>query len=133
MPGRAKSLVVAIDDDPMVLGLIEAFLSDMDVRSARGGPRGLALLADTKPDLILLDVNMPEVDGMATLRSIRRSEHLRYTPVLMLTARADRQTISEAMGLGADGYMIKPFTGGNLIKRARHMIGRVSLPEGLPR
>ena len=124
----SRRVVLAIDDEHLILGLVETFLSDMSVRLARGAVSCRTMMEHLRPDLTLLDVSMPDLDGLSILRRIRSQSALDYAPAMMPTARADRDTIAEAMAAGADGYLIKPFTRANLIKRARYMAGRVRAP-----
>ena len=119
--------ILAIDDDPLILDLIDLFLAEFSVTIARGGMRGRALLQMHRPDLVILDVAMPDLDGLSALRWIRNQRKLDQTTVMMLTSKADRETIAEAMKAGADGYMIKPFTGQNLLRRARQMLKHVRI------
>ncbi len=84
------------------------------------------MLSSTRPALILLDVKMPEMDGLQTLHGIRQRPHLASSPVLMLTAAADRPTISRAMEAGARGYMLKPFTRHTLMRRVNRFLQRSS-------
>lgn len=125
--GKFKRIVLAVDDDPLILDLIDAYLWELDVRTSRRPAEAKRALETLRPDLILLDINMPECDGLDLLAWIRRRRDLDLTPVLMLTARADRRTVTEAMQAGADGYMIKPFTGLNLLRRAKIMTSRVRI------
>ncbi|MDO8801080.1 response regulator [Phenylobacterium sp.] len=118
----ARPPILAIDDDPFVLEMIQLHLWDYDVRTARSGDEALAILSYARPVLILLDVNMPGMDGIETLIQIRKRSQLAGALVLMLTAKADRATISKALAEGSDGYMLKPFTSGNLTVRVRQML-----------
>jgi DNA-binding response OmpR family regulator len=119
--------ILAIDDDPLILDLVELFLAEFNVTIARGGVRGRMLLQTHRPNLVILDVAMPDLDGLSALRWIRAQRKLDQTTVMMLTSKADRATIAEAMAAGADGYMIKPFTGENLMRRTRQMLKQVRI------
>lgn len=116
--------ILAIDDDPLVLDLIRLYLWDFDVSTAVSGRAALSMLASTHAALVLLDVRMPEMDGLQTLQGIRRRPHLASSPVMMLTAAADRPTISQAMEAGASGYMLKPFTRHTLMRRVNRFLQR---------
>lgn len=118
----ARPSILAVDDDPLVLEMIQLHLWDYDVRVARGGDEALAILGFARPALILLDVNMPGLDGIETLKMIRKRGSLANSLVLMLTAKADRGTISRAQAEGSDGYLLKPFTRNNLTARIRQML-----------
>ena len=104
----AKKILV-VDDEPEVRKLMEHFLTTKgyDVRLAENGRVGLAALDTFTPDLVLLDMHMPEMDGAETLRELaRRSPGL---PVIMVTVNEDVETTSRLLQLGAADYVPKPF------------------------
>jgi DNA-binding response OmpR family regulator len=104
----AKKILV-IDDEPEVRKLMEHFLTTKghEVRLAENGRVGLAALDAFTPDLVLLDMHMPEMDGAETLRELaRRSPGL---PVIMVTVNEDVETTSRLLQLGAADYVPKPF------------------------
>ena len=109
MNDRLRPTVMVVDDEPRVCELFEKVLSEEGYRvlCASGGEQALALTAEASPDLILLDIVMPDFDGVATLRELRK-RGLR-SPVIMLTAQGTLQTAREAMMLGAYDYITKPF------------------------
>ena len=127
MVDRRPYKILAIDDDPLILDLVELFLAEFSVMTARGGVRGRVILQTVRPNLVILDVAMPDLDGLSALRWIREQRKLDQTAVMMLTSKADRSTIAEAMKAGADGYVIKPFTGENLARRARQILKHVRI------
>ncbi len=101
-----------VDDDPDLLFLIELIL-DMDglaVRRARGGNEALAeLRRGSPPDLVVLDVQMPDIDGWDVLRTIRTYPVTADVPVLMCTVKAGVRDLLEGWSLGCDGFVNKPF------------------------
>src|SRR5437016_388818 len=101
--------VMVVDDEPRVGLLFEKILSEegYHVVTATSGRRALALAAAAPPDLILLDIVMPDLDGLATLRQLRLQGHL--GTVILLTAHGTLATAREAMALGAYDYITKPF------------------------
>jgi DNA-binding response OmpR family regulator len=104
----AKKILV-VDDEPEVRKLMEHFLTTKgyEVRAAENGRVGLAALDTFTPDLVLLDMHMPEMDGAETLRGLaRRSPGL---PVIMVTVNEDVETTSRLLQLGAADYVPKPF------------------------
>lgn len=119
---RAAPSILAVDDDPMVLDLLRLYLWNYELGTANSGAEALSTLEHSRPDLMLLDVKMPSMDGVETLRNVRRRPHLRSMRVMMLTALADRPTISKAVAAGADGYMLKPFTRENLVHRVNQLL-----------
>ena len=101
--------VLVVDDEPQVRNLMEHFLTDRgyDVRLAENGRRALAELDAFAPDVVLLDMHMPEMDGIETLKHLAaRSPGL---PVIMVTVNEDVETTSQLLQLGAADYVPKPF------------------------
>ncbi len=106
---RARPKILAIDDTPENLVLLATALADdFDFQLAASGPRGLALAEGSPPDLILLDVMMPEVDGFETCRRLKANPALSDIPVIFLTALADLGTEISGLSLGAADYITKP-------------------------
>ncbi len=107
--GHPRPRVMVVDDEPRICQLFEKILGEegYDVVTATSGERALALAAEMSPDVILLDIVMPGMDGVATLRELRRRDQ--RSPVIMLTAQGTVETAREAMMLGAYDYITKPF------------------------
>jgi DNA-binding response OmpR family regulator len=103
--------ILAIDDDPLVLKVIEASLmkEKYNIIFAPNGEEGLKIALECDPDLILLDVVMPGIDGFETCARIRRNPKLQFTPVIILTALDDRDSKIQGLEAGADDYICKPF------------------------
>lgn len=119
-----KKKILAVDDEPNILMSIE-FILEMEgyeVHIARDGEEALEVAASVRPDLILLDVNMPRKDGYEVCRILREREDMAGTKVIMLTAKG--QTLEKKKGLevGADEYVTKPFGADDLLKKIRTMI-----------
>jgi DNA-binding response OmpR family regulator len=117
----SKKVILAVDDEPNILMSIE-FILDMegyDVHTARDGDEALAEAARLKPDLILLDINMPLKDGYEVCRILRGNADLAGVKVIMLTAKG--QTLEKKKGLevGADEYITKPFSADELLDTIR--------------
>jgi len=100
--------VLVIDDDPEMLQLLKRTLElkGYHVDLATDGVYGMAVLRETKPDLVLLDIMMPGPDGYQVLDSIRQHSE---TPVIMVTAKCEVDSLQKALALGADDYVRKPF------------------------
>lgn len=103
--------ILVCDDDPSVRQLLEVTLSfDHDVTLAEDGQQALDVLADDHDiDLLVLDVMMPVMDGIAALRALRADPVTAELPVVMLTAKAQEADITAGLTAGADHYMTKPF------------------------
>lgn len=104
------SKVLVIDDDERICQTIEKYLSmnGYKVRSAFDGRAGLLQVKRFKPDLVLLDVVMPEMNGLEVLRHLKETPHTSEIPVVMLTGRSDEECMSEALYGYAVEYIIKP-------------------------
>jgi DNA-binding response OmpR family regulator len=119
-----KKKILAVDDEPNILMSIE-FILEMEgyeVHLARDGEEALEVAERARPDLILLDINMPRKDGYEVCRILREREEMAGTKVIMLTAKG--QTLEKKKGLevGADEYVTKPFSAEDLLKKIRTMI-----------
>ena len=120
--GRAE--VVVADDDPIVLSLISTALQNfgMSCHTTGSGPEALQMIRDLRPQAAVLDVNMPGMDGYEVLSAIRDEEH--PVRVLLLTARQQENDILRGFTLGADDYVVKPFSPGELTARLKRLLGR---------
>ena len=100
------------------------------VATASSGEDGLALAAENPPDIALLDVNLPGIDGFETARRLRRGDATRSCPIIMLTARAHPDDIVEGLSDCADDYVTKPFLPRGLIARIHALLRRAGTPGG---
>lgn len=121
-----KTTILVIDDDPSLVRLIEFNLEQADytVFTAYDGPEGLRKLYEKHPDLIILDINMPGMDGWTTCQRIREVSEV---PIIMLTADSEPESIVKGLDLGADDYIIKPFEVKVLVARVKANIRRSQL------
>lgn len=119
----ASATVLIVEDDEDLRTLLEHTFSrnGYEVITATDGAEALEHLegADTQPDLIILDLLMPEIDGLAFLRE-RRSRNGKI-PTIVLTGVDDEETLAEAYELGANDYVTKPFSPKELVTRAKHL------------
>lgn len=121
--GNAKKCILAVDNNAIVLTRISDTLSnDYEVVTVNSGMRALRYLKEEKPDLILMDIKMAQMDGIETLRKIRSMEDREDIPVIMLTGVEDKDVVVESAKLGIDDYILKPFYSDELLKRIRRVI-----------
>src|SRR5574340_287754 len=122
--------ILIIEDEEGIIQLLNLYLKDAgyDVVVAKDGADGLALHARTHPDLVILDIMLPTLDGFEVCKRIRAWSK---TPILMLTARGDEDDRIQGFDLGADDYLVKPFSPRELVSRVRAILRRVdSQTEG---
>lgn len=119
-------LILVIDDDESILQLVSRFLetAGFSTITAANGLDGLKQLNEQNPEMVILDVNMPELDGMQTCRMIRAIDKHRHTPILMLTARGEITDMMEARKMGADDYLVKPVESAALVRKIERLFAR---------
>lgn len=122
----APKRLLVVEDDPTVLELIctRLWLAGYEVFQARDGAQALTVLADLRPAGIILDVNMPVLDGFGVLAHLKKTPHLRAIPCMVLTARNMSDDVEKALGLGARDYLMKPFEDQNLLMRVARLVRR---------
>lgn len=105
-----KKSIVAVDDSMIILRMLEKLLSEeYDYHAFSKGLRALKYLKEEgRPDLIVLDIEMPEIDGYEMLEMIRKRDELKETPVLFLTSNNDKEHVVKAIDSGASAYVVKP-------------------------
>lgn len=118
--------ILVADDEEDVRELVAYRLtrSGYGVVEAIDGQQALELARDRKPDLAVLDVMMPRLDGYELTRKLRAEESLRSLPIILLTASAQENDVSRGFEAGADDYMKKPFNPDELVARVRAVLGR---------
>jgi len=121
----AKKIVLA-EDEPQIARLIEFKLKKegYEVTWKENGEEALKAIKADKPDLILLDVMMPVMDGYEVLRRLKEDESLKNIPVIMLTARAQERDVVKGIDLGAEDYITKPFHPAELLARVKRILGK---------
>lgn len=110
-PQRYPRSVLVVDDDPSVRTFLELMLQaeGFEVRCAPGGHQALEMIADRRPDVVLVDVMMPGIDGRALTRQLRHDPLTRDLPIVICSALADDHHQWEAWGAGANSFVAKPF------------------------
>jgi DNA-binding response OmpR family regulator len=126
-----KKKILIIEDEPtLVLGLTDALVFEgFDVVSATTGKAGIALARDAKPNAIILDLMLPDANGFLVCEQLRQID--RFVPIIMLTARSSEADKIRGLDSGADDYMTKPFSIGELIARMRAMFRRTERPPDI--
>jgi two-component system response regulator ResD len=116
--------ILIIEDEDGIIHLLNLYLRDAGyaVVTAKDGADGLALHAREQPDLVILDIMLPAIDGFEVCRRIRAWSQ---TPILILTARGDEEERINGLELGADDYLVKPFSPRELVSRVRAILRRV--------
>ena len=127
----AKQKILVVDDEPDVVELVEFNLkaAGFTVTSAENGREALTTAQATRPDLIVLDVMLPEMDGLEVCKLLRRDPVTAATPIIMLTARAEEVDRVLGLELGADDYLTKPFSPRELVLRVKGLLRRGQTPE----
>ena len=123
--------ILVVDDEPLYLRLLKVNLEaeGYEVITAYNGEEALETLSQIKPDLIILDVMMPKLDGITTCIRIRQFSNV---PIILLTALGEEQDRVNGLNIGADDYVVKPFSATELVARVRAVLRRVkNVPESI--
>jgi len=119
-----KPRILIVDDSPTVLILEEMILRwRYEVLKATSGAQALRVAADKHPDLILLDIVMPDIDGLETCRLFRTLEPTKATPIIMVTTRGETDVVEAAYAHGATDYVMKPFNQKELLEKIQRHVG----------
>jgi DNA-binding response OmpR family regulator len=124
-----SAMILIVDDEPRYLRLVEANLmtDNYTVIKASNGQEAVDMVAQHKPDLVLLDVMMPVLDGFGACERIREFSSV---PIIMVTARGEENARVRGLDLGADDYIVKPFSATELLARVRAVLRRVKTSGG---
>lgn len=126
-PAIPTAPILVVDDDAKIVRLVRTYLEreGFTVVTAADGPAALDAIETHQPALVVLDLMLPELDGRAVIRAVRRDEEAAHTPILVLSARSS--TIDRIAGLedGADDYLPKPFSPAELVLRVKSILRRV--------
>ena len=123
-PDNSVPKILVVDDDREILKLIAMLLRRIgaDAWTFADGQSAMQRLSEALPDLIILDLMLPDIDGLQILQHVRDQERFSHVPVLILSAKADPETIRAGLDLGADGYITKPYIANTLIDKVRLML-----------
>lgn len=127
----ATERILVVDDEPMVREVVVAYLQREGFRvvEATTGTEALQLIAESRPDLVVLDVMLPELDGFGVLSELRKANDI---PVILLTAKTEEPDRVLGLELGADDYVVKPFSPRELVARVRSVLRRTAAPTASP-
>ena len=123
--------ILSVDDSRTMRMMVKRAFRNFqcELFEAADGAEGLAAAVANKPDLIVLDYNMPVMDGVTMLRNMRENAELKRTPVIMLSAEDSNEIISTVARLGVRDYIIKPFEDENLLSKVTRIINLERKPE----
>lgn len=129
---KKKRLILAVDDNPQNLQFLGKLLSDdgYEVAVAQSGQQALNFIRKTEPDLVLLDIMMPEMDGYTVCKTIKADFSTRHIPVIFLTAKVDTSDVVKGFETGGVDYVTKPFNSQELLARVRTHV-EVKILRGL--
>ena len=120
--------VLIVDDDPENRAVVSEMIGGtFQTLTASGGKDGVRMAASEIPDLVLLDINMPDMNGFEVCRKLREAQVTRHIPVIILSTLSDMDSRVEGLNLGADDYITKPFHGRDLIARIQARLRRIEL------
>jgi len=116
--------ILVVEDEPQIAGIVRDYLehAGFAVLAAGDGASGLALARARRPDALVLDLGLPRIDGLDVIRALRRESSV---PIVILTARGDETDRVTGLELGADDYVVKPFSPKELVARVRAVLRRV--------
>ncbi len=122
---KKQKILIIEDEEDLILGLMDAFkFEGYETAAADTGERGITLAADLHPDLIILDLMLPDINGYQVCEQVRRRD--KVVPILILSARSLENDIIRGLEAGADDYVTKPFSIGELLARVRAIFRRFS-------
>lgn len=130
---QTQNTVLIVDDDREIIRLVRSYLENANfgVWEANDGETALHILRSERPDLLILDLMLPQIDGLDIARYIRSNTDLRKTPIIMLTARITDTDKILGLELGADDYITKPFNPQEVVARVRAVLRRANPDWGV--
>jgi two-component system, OmpR family, alkaline phosphatase synthesis response regulator PhoP len=127
MPSPASKKILVVEDEHDILQLVKLYLEKEGFRtvSAKTGTEALQQVKQEKPDLVVLDLMLPEIDGLEVCKRLRSSPETAMLPIIMLTAKAEESDTVVGLELGADDYVTKPFSPKTLVARIKALFRRL--------
>ena len=121
---RTPPLILIVDDNPANVEILQMRLlaNNYDIITATDGEMGLAMAKEKQPDLLLLDIMMPKIDGIEVCRRLKNDPTLPFMPIIMVTAKADPKDVILGLEAGSDEYLTKPVDQGSLVARVKSML-----------
>lgn len=129
MPAASKLSVVVVDDQLSIRGLVRTGLNSIGITQVRefgSASEALGSLKAQTANIVISDFNMPEMDGLAFLRSLRSDQTFKSTAFILLTGRADKDLVQRAVQFGANNYLVKPFTVASLKEKIEQVVGALT-------
>lgn len=125
---ESKKRIVVADDEPFILSALQDTLSDSySVTTASNGAEAIKVAQKVLPDLIVLDVMMPEMDGLEACKNLKRDKATASIPIILLTAKGQITDIEKGFKSGADAYVVKPFSPARLIEKVEEIFEKVEM------
>ncbi len=118
-------IILTVDDSATVLSVLEAALSEAgyEVVAAADGVEGLDRLNEVSVDLIISDVNMPNMDGLTFVKEVRQRADTKFTPIMMLTTERGKAEVQQAKDAGAKAWLVKPFKSEAVVEAVQKILG----------
>ena len=132
---HARAKVLVVDDEPAIADIVSRYLkrAGYDTAVAATGKDALGQAEDSCPDVVVLDLMLPDIDGLEVMRRLRKENHKRAA-IILLTARGEESDRITGLRLGADDYVVKPFSPGELVARVDAVLRRIEpVPDRQPR
>jgi two-component system chemotaxis response regulator CheY len=129
MPAAAKLNVIVVDDQLSIRGLVRNGLNTIGITAVRefpGAAEALNGLKGEATNIVISDFNMPGMDGLEFLRSLRADPKFKTTAFILLTGRADKELVQRAVQFGANNYLVKPFTVATLKEKIEQVVGALT-------
>ncbi|MBP7792430.1 MAG: response regulator [Candidatus Goldbacteria bacterium] len=123
-----KKLILAVDDEPAILIAVKDTLEiNYDVVTAKNGKEAMKMIEKSNPDLVIMDIMMPEMDGFEVVKKIREQGKLLTTPVIFLSAKTGMADIEHGLEIGGFDYITKPFSPSKLLKKVDETFQRIDI------